>query len=82
MNSSRQVRLIGDDAQMKLSAATARVRHSGLARWVEERYLLGAGIAQTTIEPREDDRFADLDPAARDVARGAMSALESIREII
>ena len=67
---------------MKLNAATARVRHSGLARWVEERYLRGAGIRETLAEPKDDLRFDDLDPAARDVALGAMSALESIREMI
>ena len=82
MSSSRQIRLIGESAQMKLCAATARVRQSGLARWVEERYLTGAGVQRQAIEPLEEDRFADLDPAARDVARGAASALETIREIL
>jgi hypothetical protein len=83
MSSSRQTRLIGEAAQATLSAATARVRHSGVARWVEERYLRGAGIAVLAADPREEiERFADLDPAAREVALGASSALETIREIL
>lgn len=46
--------------------------------------MRGAGVRETIViaEPQEDTRFDDLDPAARDVARGAMSALESIREMI
>lgn len=82
MSSSRQIRLIGDAAQQKLVAARAGVHQTRLARWVEERYLSGAGVGTLTPEPREDDRFAELDPAARDVARGAASALETIREIL
>ncbi len=82
MSSSRQIRLIGEPAQKKLSAATARVRQSGLARWVEERYLAGAGVGHIVVDPRGDAQFGDLDPAARDVALGAASALETIREIL
>jgi hypothetical protein len=82
MSSSRQIRLIGEPAQKKLSAAKAQLRQSGLAGWVEERYLVGAGVRAPTPVPRNDHRFADLDPAARDVALGAASALDTIREIL
>ncbi len=76
------MRLIGEAAQTKLDAATARVRQTGLARWVEDRYLRGAGVEKMIDESRADERFDDLDPAARDVARGAASALDTIREIL
>jgi hypothetical protein len=79
MSSSRQVRLIGEDAQKKLSASAAKVRTRS---WIEERYLRGAGIETITIEPRDDDRFADLDPDAREIALGSLTALETIREIL
>jgi hypothetical protein len=79
MSSSRQVRLIGEDAQKKLSVAKAKVRASS---WIEERYLRGAGISELVTETRTDERFADLDPAAREVALGSLCALETIREIL
>jgi hypothetical protein len=81
---NRQVRLaeVGPEGQARLEAATAPVRHDGLAGLVEERYLRGAGV-RTTREPGSLPLPFDVtDPAAESVARGAYGALVSIRKIL
>lgn len=97
MSRSRQVRLVGDAAQRALEAATVRLAGRGFARWVEERYVRGAGVTRLgdavaaasgglarggADAPDGDERFADLEPEAREVALGAARALDAIRRVI
>jgi hypothetical protein len=88
---TRQIRLdeVGDDGQARLAAARPSLRGSGVSRLVEERYLAGAGV--TLVAPHADMEEATsslpswvslLDPAARDVAAGAFSALTTIKRIL
>ncbi len=82
---SRQVRLaaIGEAGQKKLVAAEVVVPR-GVAGSIEARYLNGAGVGavregDTSID---DERFAELDPAAREVALGAHAAVVAIMKIV
>lgn len=83
--SSRQIRLIGLEAHARLREAEACVRSTGFAGVIEEKYLSGAGIRALSSEARElgsAEAFRDLDPAAREVAVGAMRALETVRGLL
>ena len=83
--SSRQIRLIGPEAQAKLAAAKACIQSTGFAAVIEGRYLRGAGIQTLSSEARKLESleaFGDLDPAAREVAVGAMRALETVRRVL
>ncbi len=83
---TRQIRLpeIGEEGQARLGAATIAPSGQGEARTVEATYLRLAGIG--TVRDDEvgalDVDVASLgvrDPAARDVAEGALRALAAIR---
>lgn len=83
---TRQIRLpeIGEEGQARLAAATVAPSGLGEARTIEATYLRLAGIG--TVRDDEvgalDVDVASLgvrDPAARDVAEGALRALAAIR---
>ena len=80
---ARQIRVIGRDGQEKLEAAMAVVPR-GFAGSIAARYLSGAGVGHVREGDVsiDDARFADLDPAARDVALGAHAAATAIMKII
>jgi hypothetical protein len=75
--------VIGRDGQEKLEAAMAVVPR-GFAGSITARYLSGAGVGRVREGDVsiDDARFADLDPAARDVALGAHAAATAIMKII
>lgn len=86
---TRQVRLaeVGEDGQARLLATRTVVSGGDLVADVEARYLARAGV---TVERREEPSAAAstasdevvgyrfVDPAARDVARGASRAIAHI----
>jgi molybdopterin/thiamine biosynthesis adenylyltransferase len=85
---SRQARLaaIGEAGQEKLGAAEVVVP-SGFAGTIAARYLRGAGVGSVREGGEgaltlDDARFAELDPAAREVALGAHAAARAILEIV
>jgi hypothetical protein len=78
----RQIRLeeIGARGQEKISRA-----HVVASSEIEARYLAAAGVASVSMIAREDDRdarFGALDPAAREIARGAHSAIGQLKKIL
>jgi hypothetical protein len=85
---TRQVRLdeVGELGQARLSAATLTLDTSRLAGAISERYLTGAGVAvvagQGTFVPPEPSWLADLEPAAGEVAAGALQALAFIKAVL
>ncbi len=81
---SRQTRLaaIGEAGQKKIMAAEVVVPR-GFAGEIAARYLNGAGARVREGEVDIDDaRFAELDPAAREVALGAHAAAQAILRIV
>lgn len=81
---SRQARLVevGSEGQARLASATAKVREGGLAGFVEERYLAGAGVKIEKNGAPIALPFETMHPAAEAVARGSYAALVSIKEIL
>ena len=86
---TRQVRLaeVGHGGQERLAKARVSLHGSGTGRVIEERYLTGAGVTPVTADAKEPAAtlpvwLLALDPAARDVAEGAFSALLSIKKIL
>lgn len=85
MSFSRQARLIGAEAHAHLAKAHACVRSTGLAAMIEEKYLRGAGMTIQSSEAEKlgsSEAFDDLDPATREVAVGALRALETIKGVL
>lgn len=82
MKHSRQVRVLGREAQKKLEAAEIVVPR-GAAGEIEARYLAGAGVRVREGDVSiEDARFSDMHPHARDVALGARAACVEIMKIV
>lgn len=86
---TRQIRLpeIGEAGQARLAAAAIAPSGQGYARTIEATYLRLAGVG-TVREEEVGTLDADVsslgvrDPAARDVAEGALRALAAIREAL
>jgi hypothetical protein len=82
MKFSRQIRVIGREGQKKLEASEIVVAR-GAAGEIEARYLVGAGARVREGDASIDDaRFAEMHPAARDVALGARAACVEIMKIV
>lgn len=80
---SRQIRVIGREGQKKLEAAEMIVAR-GDAGEIEARYLAAAGarVREGGDVAIDDERFADMHPAARAVALGARAACVEIMKIV
>jgi hypothetical protein len=88
----RQIRLpeIGEAGQERLGAAEVTLRSTAeAAREVEAAYLRAAGIRVARNEPgsvaQNEPGSVSLgvrDPAARDVAEGALNALVAMRRVL
>jgi len=82
MKHSRQIRVIGREGQKKLESAVIVVAR-GDAGAIEARYLVAAGARVREGDVSiADERFADMHPAARDVALGARAACVAIMHAI
>ena len=82
MKFSRQIRVIGREAQKNVEAAEIVVP-CGAAGEIEARYLVAAGARVRVDDVSIDDaRFSDMHPAARDVALGARAACVAIMNVV
>ena len=85
---TRQTRLpeIGETGQARLAAATVSARTEGFARSIETAYLRAAGVGRIeeddTGEVVEVAALGIRDPAAREVAEGALAALVTMRKVL
>ena len=81
---ARQIRLIGQEAQSRLSSETVSLGGSGLAREIEHRYLVAAGVSIGEGEAAsvDVDSLGLRHAAARDVGEGALRALVAMRRIL
>jgi hypothetical protein len=79
MKFSRQVRVIGREAQKKVESAVVVVPPN-FAGEIARRYCEGAGmrVQQGDVPAFQDARFDDMHPSARDVALGARAAVAAI----
>lgn len=84
----RQIRLpeVGEVGQERLCRASVPLTSTTeLARWVEERYLLASGVkvdrtsARVAPPPEALNALGLRHAAAREVASGALLALDAIR---
>jgi hypothetical protein len=80
------MKVIGREGQAKLGAAEVVVARDEAGK-IEARYLEGAGVrvreGDAPIASSPDDaRFADMHPAAREIALGAHAAAQAILEIV
>ncbi len=88
----RQIRLpeIGEAGQERLVASEVVLSGAGAAREIEAAYLGAAGVTVRDVAGAQDDPTAKArlealgvsDPAARDVADGAMRALVAMRALL
>ena len=80
---ARQIRVIGREAQNKLEHTVAVVPPTFEGE-ISRRYFLGAGVRveQGRYPGVPDPRFADMHPAARDVAIGALVAVQGIMKVV
>jgi hypothetical protein len=80
---ARQIRVIGREAQKQLEATVAIVPPTFDGE-IARRYFLAAGVriesGRSPLIP--DPRFADMHPAARDVALGAHYAVRGIMKVV
>ena len=85
MKFSRQIRVIGRDGQKKLEAAIAIVPQTFDGE-IARRYFVGAGVrvelGRQLTGLLVDPRFADMHPAAREVAVGAHYAASAIMDVV
>lgn len=85
---TRQIRLpeIGEAGQARLAESAVAPSAEGYARVIETTYLTLAGVGR--IAEGRGDAHADVealqirDPAARDVAEGALLALVALRKAL
>ena len=80
---SRQIRVIGREAQKKVESAVVLVP-ANFAGEIARRYCEGAGmrVERGDVPAFEDARFDNMHPAARDVALGARAAVAAIMAAI
>jgi hypothetical protein len=78
-----QLPQVGIAGQAKIGAADVTVGR-GFSGWIEARYLGAAGVGAIHEGSHEhaDERFCELDPAARDVALGAHAAVCALQKIL
>ena len=81
---ARQIRLIGSDAQSRLESSTVSPTGTGLARDIERRYLIAAGVSIGEGErvSVDIDSLGLRHAAAREVGEGALRALLAMRRIL
>jgi len=81
---NRQTRLaeVGAHGQARLESASCVLSESRLAGFIEERYVRGAGVKNLVRGSKSNESFEDLEPSAREIAKGSHAALVSIREIL
>lgn len=86
---TRQIRLpeIGEAGQARLAAASVAPSGQGYARTIEATYLRLGGVGavredETGVLDVDGSSLGVRDPAARDVAEGALRALAAIREVL
>ena len=81
---ARQIRLLGEEAQSRLSSSTVMPSGIGLAREIETRYLVAAGVSigegeSTSVDV---DSLGLRHAAAREVGEGALRALVAMRRML
>lgn len=86
---TRQIRLpeIGEAGQARLAAAAIAPSGAGDARAIEVTYLRLAGVGavrddETAARDVDPSTLGVRDPAAREVAEGALRALAALREVL
>ena len=79
MRFSRQVRVIGREAQKMVESAVVLVP-ANFAGEIARRYCEGAGmrVERGDVPAFQDARFDDMHPSAREVALGARAAASAI----